>query len=855
LPNHSIPSKPPVQYLLFFLFNIKTLSMKKFTFFVLFAVVASFIHSNSAYGQITFRSSSNGTGTGATITIPKPGSLAIGDVMIANIVQGDDNQSQVLSDASLTGANEWKFVTGGQFGNNGGNSWWGTLLYRVATSADVAAADFTFSLDAETNSSLGGIVAYYNVNATGGVGPNGIGSGPFDVAVGTFQVTGGTSLSLVTAPTISTVTPGAGVIMFAMAGDDNDFNNPWATGSISLTEVLDIESATNPDKAAGAAWAIQDATGPTGAGTVTMSGSDRNGGVLVALKPLPPTVTINPPALSISTILVGQSLNLTANRSANASWPNGNTTWKYTWSSTGPSSPAFTNNNVTIAGTSSATVAGPFSTAGTYTIICTVQEQGAGGLTAVSVSKTINVLAAAPTAANLWATSSDGTQVSSFVVSNGTYFAGPTNIFDPTIGGTLTSSAALGLSDKPTVNNGFFYWLPNTGTNGVVNVYGATFAGATPTLIGTLDVNGASTNSLGFVRLGMGPDGTGWILAGDGTTVYLAKFAANGLTPVTPVLEDANGVTLNGGAASTFQNGDVCVSGNGNIYALANDGGGVTQIFIGAPAGNSTTFTKQWDLVDNTNAAFSGRVNGVAFDVLGSLYLSTDNGLYFIDQNTVNGPAGTVGCFLVQSVTGLQDLASNFFPTRSLLPAKLLSFTASYKNQNTLLKWDVESLQNFSHFEVERSSNGIDFGSVAAKQPVGNPADRATYQHTDNLAAVNGTAFYYRLKLIDLDGRFTYSNVVLVRKEEKSITGIKISPNPVLGNATTTVRFEAAANITVDFKVVDLTGRIVLAQQTAVTEGTNSVNIANLNRLQPGMYILQMNSGNTTETAKFIIAR
>jgi len=156
---------------------------------------------------------------------------------------------------------------------------------------------------------------------------------------------------------------------------------------------------------------------------------------------------------------------------------------------------------------------------------------------------------------------------------------------------------------------------------------------------------------------------------------------------------------------------------------------------------------------------------------------------------------------------------------------------------------------------VERSSNGVAFGSVAAKQPVGNPADRATYQHTDNLAAVSGTAFYYRLKLIDLDGRFTYSNVILVRKEEKAITGIKISPNPVLGNATTTVRFEAAANITVDFKVVDLTGRIVLAQQNAVTEGTNSINIANLNRLQPGMYILQMNTGNTTETTKFIIAR
>lgn len=826
--------------------------MKKFTFFVLFAVVASFLFSISASAQILQRGTATSAAGTTSITINKPTGVVAGDVMIVNISQVGVSAGNI--NANPTHTTGWILISGADLA--GGTERWGSVFYKIAGGSEPAS--YTFTLHPDANGGAGSIIAFSGVDVTGGVNELGVAGGPFDVDPGAINVT---DASTATATGITTVSANAAVIMLAQTAGSASAYSSWTIGgSISpFTELYDNTTTNGDDASVGAAWGTKVTAGATGNGTVTLSPSERSGGLLIALKnvPAPPVVTINPPALSISTILVGQSLNLTATRSANGNWPNGNGNFNYLWSSTGPAVPAFTNNNVTITGTSSATVAGPFSTAGTYTIICTVQEQGAGGLTVASVAKTVNVLVAAPTAANLWATSSDGTQVSSFVVSNGTYFAGPNNIFDPTVVGatTLTSTAALGLSDKPTVNTGFFYWLPNTGTNGVVNIYGASFNGSSKAFIGTLDVNGASNNSLGFVRLGMGPDGTGWILAGDGTTVYLAKFAANGLNPVTPVLEDANGVTLNGGAASTFQNGDVCVSGNGNIYALANDGGGVTQIFIGAPNGNSTTFNKQLDLVDNNNTAFSGTVNGVAFDVLGSLYISTGSGLYFIDQNTVNGPAATVGCFLVQAVTGLQDLASNFFPTQSLLPAKLLSFAASYKNQNTLLKWDVESLQNFSHFEVERSSNGVDFGSVAAKQPVGNPADRATYQHTDNLAAVSGTAFYYRLKLIDLDGRFTYSNVILVRKEEKAITGIKISPNPVLGNATTTVRFEAAANITVDFKVVDLTGRIVLAQQNAVTEGTNSINIANLNRLQPGMYILQMNTGNTTETAKFIIAR
>jgi len=559
-------------------------------------------------------------------------------------------------------------------------------------------------------------------------------------------------------------------------------------------------------------------------------------------------VTVPTPSVSLTpsttqNIAVGGTVAFTSTATNYA----GSGNYTYTWNAAGATVPGSNPNSIAAASDSKTLT---FPAAGTYTVSVTIARTGATTLT--TTSTTVNVFNA-PASPNLWATSSDGNQVSSFSVTNGVYFAGPANIFDPFPSSTETT-AALARNDKPSAALGHYYWMPNDGTNGVMNLYAANSTGGSRTLIGTLDVNGASNNSLGFVRLGMGPDGTGWILAGDGSTVYLAKFMSNGVNPVTITVEDAS-INLVGGAASTFQNGDICISGTGTIYALANDGGGVTQIFTGLPAGSSTTLTKKWDLTDNTNSPFNGRVNGVAFDLLGSLYLSTDDGLYFIDQNTVNGPAGTVSCLLVRAQTGLQDLASNVFPTQSLLPVKLLSFNASYRNQNTTLTWEVESLQNFDHFEVERSSNGADYSSVASKQPVGNPADRATYQHIDNLAAANGTVFYYRLKLVDADGRFSYSNVVLVRKENKIITGIRLSPNPVKTGTSATVRLEAAVNTTVDIRIMDMNGRVVLSQQNNVYEGTNSIAVNNLNRLQPGTYILQLNNGETSEITKFSIAR
>ncbi|MBX9784672.1 MAG: T9SS type A sorting domain-containing protein [Chitinophagaceae bacterium] len=507
-----------------------------------------------------------------------------------------------------------------------------------------------------------------------------------------------------------------------------------------------------------------------------------------------------------------------------------------------------------------------FPNPGVYSVTCTVSR---GTTTITSSTVTVTVYNA-----NLWATSSGGTIISAFGVNAGSYIAGPTDIFAP-ITGAAGSTAALAISaPQPGLNPGdpatpYFYWLPNTtGNSGVVDVYGATMAGTNQTLIGTLDVNGANTDNLGFVRLGMGPNGVCYLLAGNGsTTVYLASFKPNGVTvnsslPVADRLkvDDANGVTLaGGGSAADFQNGDLAVlpspssPGGVAIYALANVTNGTTEIFIGSPNGNNTTFTRRWNLVDgnNGNQSFSGSVNGVAFDLAGSMYLSTSVGIYFVNSATVNsaGP-GTVVTTLVRAQTGLQDLASNAFPSGSTLPVKLKNFSGILRNNIATLNWESESEENFDYYEVERSTSPSQFRSVAKRNPLGTSNSGNSYSVNDDVSAESSKVFYYRLKMADKDGRTEYSNIVMLRRDNKQIKNLLLTPNPVQGVAT--ARIEMASAGVVTLRVMDGNGRTIHQQRNNVNAGVNAVSILNVSTLQPGTYILQMiDSNGEISSAKF----
>lgn len=195
------------------------------------------------------------------------------------------------------------------------------------------------------------------------------------------------------------------------------------------------------------------------------------------------------------------------------------------------------------------------------------------------------------------------------------------------------------------------------------------------------------------------------------------------------------------------------------------------------------------------------------------------------------------------------------FPSQTTLPVSLINFSASYRIGTITLTWETENETNFSHYEVERkSASASDYSSIASKTALGNTG-RSAYQHSDNVTSLTDDVIYYRLKMVDIDGNYKYSNVLMVRKEKKMISGIIINPNPVLSGDAVTLRFEATASSMVTLRIVDMAGRQVLQQQNRVNEGANSIQVNSLGKLQPGIYIIQMSNGEELSAIKFAVVR
>lgn len=95
------------------------------------------------------------------------------------------------------------------------------------------------------------------------------------------------------------------------------------------------------------------------------------------------------------------------------------------------------------------------------------------------------------------------------------------------------------------------------------------------------------------------------------------------------------------------------------------------------------------------------------------------------------------------------------------LPLTLISFNGAKRSPHIQLQWQTANEENTNRFEVERKINSeTDFSTVATVTAKGNAAQTWNYNYTDKDILPKGTRFTYRLKMIDNDGKFTYSNTI-----------------------------------------------------------------------------------------------
>jgi hypothetical protein len=183
-------------------------------------------------------------------------------------------------------------------------------------------------------------------------------------------------------------------------------------------------------------------------------------------------------------------------------------------------------------------------------------------------------------------------------------------------------------------------------------------------------------------------------------------------------------------------------------------------------------------------------------------------------------PSGTINT--ANATGGLTELVI----AATTVPVRLLNFTASLIDgtNQAKLNWNTSSEINFSKFVIEKSINGTDFTSIAELNSKG---DNSSYMKED---VINPGITYYRLRLVDTDSRFTYSQIRQV--EVRKSNSLNVYPNPAK-NAITIEHDRATSDATI--QLLGFNGSRVSV--TKVKEGTSKTTIY-ISSLTAGKYIV-----------------
>lgn len=173
------------------------------------------------------------------------------------------------------------------------------------------------------------------------------------------------------------------------------------------------------------------------------------------------------------------------------------------------------------------------------------------------------------------------------------------------------------------------------------------------------------------------------------------------------------------------------------------------------------------------------------------------------------------------------------------LPVNLVKFEAQAQQSSILVSWTTDHEENAKSFEVERADQGNPAAFVKIATLPAKGANGGEYQWEDK-AVVRGMKYYYRLKQIDLDERYRYSDIRIASLDDVTNTSVKLLPNPVdkelqlvLGGV---IRDEQLL-----IKITDSRGRVVMAKDWKLSSGRKLTMPAVT--LMQGQYYLTVESG------------
>lgn len=244
---------------------------------------------------------------------------------------------------------------------------------------------------------------------------------------------------------------------------------------------------------------------------------------------------------------------------------------------------------------------------------------------------------------------------------------------------------------------------------------------------------------------------------------------------------------------------------------------------------------------DGNNKIYGNTNSGVA---LAELYNNSPDSIYA--QNNYWGVATEAE--IEARITHKPDNATLglvIYTNYLTLPVSLLNFSASYNANKASLIWEVSNERNVRSYTLERSVDGQVFTKVIDVK-----ATNATKYDFSEYLSADVDAYFYRLKIEDLNGSVTYSTIIKILLSKVNSGDIKIYPTIVTSTVNVNINSDKATKATIT--ITDLGGRVLRSNILSIYQGTNQLQWNLDNITTKGVFLVKISMDNESRVFKII---
>ncbi|MCI4670319.1 MAG: T9SS type A sorting domain-containing protein [Bacteroidia bacterium] len=186
-------------------------------------------------------------------------------------------------------------------------------------------------------------------------------------------------------------------------------------------------------------------------------------------------------------------------------------------------------------------------------------------------------------------------------------------------------------------------------------------------------------------------------------------------------------------------------------------------------------------------------------------------------------------------------------------PVEWLFFKVEPKGEAAKLEWATATEQNSYYYEIQRSGDGENFQALGQVEAAGNSQTVKSYNFLDDqVSKISQTKITYRIKQVDIDGKFEYSQTATLNLFDMRSENVKMKfPNPV--SQQLPIEVYTQAEFRGSLSIVSLNGQVVKSESIS-GNGFQKINM-NVGDLSPGVYLLNLRVGGQTHSKKLIIQR